>query len=75
MISISTGNRKRKGTDAMNAEQIQERIETLTVRMDNAARKSSADPVIQGRLHGEVEELWAEIQQLEVELRTIKVPA
>ena len=53
----------------MNAKQIQERIETLTVRMDSAARKSSANPVIQERLTAEIDELWAEIQQLEKQLR------
>ena len=49
----------------MNTKQIQERIETLTVRMDAAARKSSADPVIQRRLDEEIDAAWAEIRELE----------
>ncbi len=49
----------------MNTKQIQERIETLTVRMDAAARKSSADPVIQRRLNEEIDAAWAEIRELE----------
>ncbi len=47
----------------MNAKQIQERIEALT------ARKSSADPMIQERLTAEVDELWAEIQKLEAQIK------
>jgi hypothetical protein len=54
----------------MNAKQIQERIETLTARMDNAARKSNANPLIQERLTVEIDELWAEIQELEKQLRS-----
>lgn len=53
----------------MNAKQIEERIETLTVRMDTAARKSSANPVIQERFAVEVDELWTEIQALEAQLK------
>ena len=53
----------------MSAKQIQERIETLTVRMDAAARKSSADPVIQRRFNEEIDAAWAEIRELEAALK------
>lgn len=53
----------------MSTRRIQERLETLTARMDHTARKSSADPIIQERLTAEVDELWREVRKLEKSLR------
>lgn len=59
----------RRMNEQITNEQIWKRIETLTTRMDAAARKSSADPVIQKRIDDEVDELWREIQKLTASMK------
>ena len=57
----------------MTEQQIRERIEALTARMERAAASSSFDADKQAALDAEVAQAWQEIRELEEYIK--KVPA